>query len=271
MPRRPLLAALLAACAAPAWAVYTPVNPNGNGDGDERCLAGVTCAAGAYSGAKSIIRSLEIDFGLAAGTIQRVDDALDTSWVKLAADAALRPVARYADDNGLLGVGVTSGAGYTVLTASLTDNRVWLEHPSALAGTPQAGDFRQNNFSWIGVPGAVDSLFAFVLQNVTSSLLLASDASLPGYANSGSAADWMVTYHVPGLDYYVLAWEDRTNVKHGRPNDYDYDDYVFLLRGAAPKLLAQDLPMPTPLPAPLAGFALGLCVLARALRRRGAG
>lgn len=267
MPRRTLLSVLLLALAAPAGAALTPVNPHGNGDGAERCLAGAVCGAGAYGGASSILRAYEIDLGLAAGTLQRVDDAFDTSWVKTAADAALRPLARYADDNSLLGVGVSAGTGHTVLTASLTDNRVWLDDPAALAGTPKAKDFKQNTFSWIGVPGDLGALFAFVLHNVTSSLYLSSDTSLPGFSNSGYAQDWMVTYRVPGQDLFVLAWEDRTSIRNGLPNDYDYNDYAFVLRGAAPAALAQ-LPVPTPLPGALASFGLGLGLLAGALRRR---
>jgi len=78
------IAALAALAAAGlAHGVVTPVNANGNGDGAERCLAGPTCAAGAYAGVASVLRAFEIDQGLAAGSLQRVDDALDKRWVAL--------------------------------------------------------------------------------------------------------------------------------------------------------------------------------------------
>jgi hypothetical protein len=265
---RRLLAAAAAACACEAWGALTPVNAHGNGNGAERCLAGSACTAGDYAGATSLVRSLEIDLGLAAGTLQRVDDSLDMQWAKVAEDAAARPFARYAADDSTLGLSPAAGGAFSVLASSLANTRVWVDDPADFAGTPKSGDFRQNAFSWAGLPGDVGSIFAFVLRNLSSHEDLSSDTSLPGFDNSGYAQDWLVTYRVPGMDLFLLAWEDRSTIRHGKPNDYDYNDYVFVVRGAAPKLLVQNLPVPTPLPAPLASLALGVGLLAVAVRRR---
>jgi hypothetical protein len=265
---RALVAAALAACALPAWGALTPVSAHGNGNGAERCLAGIACAAGAYAGALSLVRSLEIDLGLAAGTLQRVDDALDKQWTKVALDAAVRPFARYAADDSTLAVSPLAGGGFSPLSPSLANMRVWVDHPADFAGTPKSGDFRENRFSWAALPGNIGSIFAFVLRNLSSHEDLSSDTSLAGFTNSGYAQDWLVTYRVPGMDWFLIAWEDRMTIREGKPNDYDYNDYVFVVRGAAPKLLVQDVPLPTPLPGALASFALGLALLAGAVRRR---
>jgi hypothetical protein len=266
---RRLLAAVAAACACEAWGALTPVNPHGNGDGGERCLAGTSCTVGAYAGARSLVRSLEIDLGLGAGTLQRVDDALDMQWAKVAEDAAVRPFARYAADHSTLGISLLAGGGFSALASSLAHARVWVDDPADFAGTRKSGDFRRNEYSWAGLPGEVGSIFAFVLRNLSSHEDLGSDTSLPGFDNSGYAQDWLVTYRVPGMDLYLLAWEDRGTIRHGRPNDYDYNDYVFVVRGAAPKLIWQEeTPQPVPAPAALAGFAIGLGLLGGALKRR---
>src|SRR5262249_36967835 len=144
-----------------AHAALTPVNASGNSNGAERCMAGVTCPGGAYAGAVSIVRAFEIDNGLAAGSLQRVDDALDQRWMTLGAQAAIRPLARYAADDSQLGV--WSGAGVATLTPALQNTRVWLDHPSLLAGDPRASDFRQNGFAWTAIPAAAS--FQFVLLN----------------------------------------------------------------------------------------------------------
>jgi hypothetical protein len=251
-------ASLLAGWAGASSAAYTPVNPLGAGNGAERCLAGITCpAAGAYAGAVSIAHAFEIDLRLPAGSLERVDDSLDRLWWTLSEGAALRPLARYARDRSELGV--SAGGGITMLAPSIRNMRVWLDSPELLAGTPRSGDFKKNEFPWYGIPVAPGTPFAFVLRNLSSSLLLSSDPSLPGFSNSGYAQDWMVTWRVPGQDLYLLAWKDRINIgAHGRPNDYDYNDYVFAVQGASP----------VPLPAALALFALGLAALGAAGARR---
>src|SRR5262245_55379145 len=132
--------ALLACCfVLTAQAALTTVNPSGGGNGGERCLAGSSCSGGDYSGAFSIVRSLERDLGLAAGTLQRVDDSFDRRWIGLGPQAALRPFARYAGDNSTLGVGVSSG-GVTTLTGILTDSRVWVNNPSRFASDAESAD-----------------------------------------------------------------------------------------------------------------------------------
>jgi hypothetical protein len=268
MLRGALAAAALAACAFQAKGATTPVNAHGNGDGAERCLAGTTCTAGAYSDALSIVRAFEVDRGLAAGTLQRVDDALDRQWTKVAENAAVMPFASYAADESTLGVSAIAEGDFAPLTPSLASARVWVDDPAEFAGTHKAGDFRQNPFAWAALGGEVGSIFAFVLRNLSANLDLSSDAALAGFDNSGYAQDWVVTYRVPGMDLFLLAWEDRTAIRNGKPNDYDYNDYVFVVRGAAPTPLVEDVPLPTPLPAALASFALGLGLLAGAVRRR---
>jgi hypothetical protein len=246
-----------------ANAALTPINPNGNGDGAERCLTGATCPAGGYAGVVSILRAFEIDQGLAPGSLQRVDDSLDKRWVTLGPQAALRPLARYANDSSLLGVGVSSGAGVITLTTSLSDTHVWVDHPGRFSGA-KSSDFARNTFPWYGIPGS-SAPFAFILDNLSSSLYLSSDPSMPGFANSGYTQDWMVTWRVPGQNLYVVAWEDRVSIgANGLPNDYDYNDYVFVVRDAEPLAVV-------PLPAAAGSLMLGVALLGAGVRRRRAG
>lgn len=249
-------------------AAYTPVDSNGNGA--ERCLVGSTCGAGAYAGAPSIVAAFERDLGLAPGSLQRIDDAYDKRWSVLAPDAAVRPFARYGADNSILGL--SSGGGFSALSsgrrkAALKNERVLVEHPSLFRRTREHGEFRRNTAPWLGLPAGATS-FAFALHNLSSSLYLSSDTSLRGFANSGLPQDWMVTYRVPGQDLYLIAWEDRTSLRGGRPSDFDYNDLVFLVRGAAPLMAPIGEPAPTPLPSPLLGFLAGLGSLALFWRRR---
>jgi hypothetical protein len=266
-PRLLAAAGLLLPLAA-AQAALTPVNPNGAGNGAERCLAGATCAQGAYAGAPSIVRAFETDLGLAAGSLQRVDDGLDQLWTKVSGDAALRPIARYAGDNSKLGV--SSGGPTTLLAPTLASGTVLVDHPGLFAGTPHAGDFALNADPWVSIP--LTSPFAFVLKNLTSALTLSSATGLAGFSNSGYAQDWMVTYRVPGQNLYLMAWEDRRSIgANGLPNDWDYNDYVFEVRGVAPyTMTGQGDPAPAPL-APALGFMLaGLGALGATARRRAA-
>lgn len=265
---------LLAACSLlpSAHAALTPVNPRGGGDGDERCLIGTYCTAGDYRGALSIVAAFERDLGLAAGSLQRVDDAHDKLWSVLAPDAAVRPFARYAGDRSVLGW--SGESGFSALSPrprgqALKNERVLVDHRSIFRRTREHGDFRTNRSPWTDLPDGLAS-FAFVLNNRSSSLYLSSDTSLGGFGNSGRSEDWMITYRVPGQNLYLIAWEDRAAARHGRPNDYDYNDLVYLVRGAAPVMTPQDEPQPnpTPLPASFSVMLLGLAGLGFAVRRR---
>lgn len=251
-----------------AHAALTPVNASGNGNGAERCLVGTSCPQGGYAGAASILRAYELDRGLAAGSLQRVDDASDRDWMRVSADAAVRPLARYAGDQSRLGV--TSGSGVSLLTPVLQNFNVRVEHPGIFGADPRTGDFQQLPATWYGFAGTLGAPFAFVLHDLTVSLLLASNTALAGFSNSGYSQDWMVTWRVPGQDRYLIAWEDRRNIGgNGLPNDYDYNDYVLEVRGATPYAMSGEGEMP-PVPLPLAlGFMLaGLAVLGGAARRR---
>lgn len=251
-----VLAALLAH-AGLAWAAFTPVNEHGGGNGGERCLAGASCTQGTYAGAVSILRAFEIDLGLAAGSLQRIDDRADTRWVVRSADAALRPLARYAADDAVLGVSPSAA-----LTGPLANASVWLDAPGALSGSVNGGDFESSS-SWSAIPLAAGRRFAFVLHNLSTSHFFRSN-------NGRGAPDFMVTWRVPGENLYLIAWEDRRKLDAaGRPNDYDYNDYVFLVRGAAPATLSHaETPAATPLPGALGLLAAGLGALGAALRRR---
>jgi hypothetical protein len=266
-----VLAALLGAALLPAaQAALTPVNASGAGNGAERCLSGIFCAGGSYGGAPSILFSYAVDRGFAFNSLQRVDDSLDRTWSVVSASAAVRSIARYAGDQGQLGV--TSGAGVSMLTPVLQNSSLGVENPGLFAGSVRSGDFRQLSSAWTALPGAIGSPFAFVLQNLTSSLLLASDTALGGFSNSGYAQDWMVTWRVPGQDTYLIAWEDRRNIVNGRPNDYDYNDYVLEVRGVSPYsgggMTGQGDPPPVPLPPALWLMLSALGIFGAAFRRR---
>jgi hypothetical protein len=261
-------AVFCALCVPAAQAALTTVNVSGGGNGAERCLAGASCAQGAYAGSVSIVRAFEIDLGLAAGSLQRVSDARDKEWITVSSDAALRPVARYAGDDSRLAVRDGAG-GITTLSPVLANFDVWVDHPSLFPADPRHGDFSRNPFSWSSIPGTPGTLFSFVLNNLSSSLRLSSNTGLAGFSNSGYTQDWMVTYRVPGQNLYLVAWEDRRNIgANGLPNDYDYNDYVFAVRGVSTlDMQGQGDPAPTPLPPAAALLLVGLGFLGAAAHR----
>src|SRR5262245_33036037 len=129
-----LAAGCFAAC---AHAAYTPVNPNGNGDGAERCLTGLTCGAGAYSGALSIVAAFERELGLAPGSMKRVSDGNDQRWSVLGPSAAVLPVARYAGDSSV--PGFFSAGGLSTLTGPLQTRRLPAHKPAHGSRPAQAG------------------------------------------------------------------------------------------------------------------------------------
>jgi hypothetical protein len=236
-----IVAALTSATAAQA--AFTPIAARGGGDGSERCLTGLRCSGGAYDRALSITRSFEMDLGLAAGTLQRVDDALDGTWSVLGAGAAVLPIARYAADVSRLGV-TLPGGGVSFVGGVIADDRVLV----------------RNRVAWLPLGLSPRSQFSFVLDNLSSRLRLASDTELSGFANSGFTQDWMVTWRVPGEDLYLVAWEDRANIgANGLPNDFDYNDYAFAVRGVEP-LWPTD-PSTVPLPPALGMLGSGLAAL----------
>lgn len=247
-----------------AQAALTPINDSGNANGAERCLAGVLCAQGSYGGSVSILRAYEIDHGLAAGSLQRVDDAGDRDWMLVSAEAAVRPLARYAGDESRLGL--FSGGALSILTPTMPKSELRVGQPALFGADPHASDFRRLGALWYGLTAPSDVPFAFVLQNLTASLLLSSNTALAGFSNTALAQDWMVTWRVPGQDRYLIAWEDRSNVgADGLPNDYDYNDFVIEVRGAIPYPGGGELPV-VPLPPALGLLLAGLGAIAAAAR-----
>lgn len=249
MNRRVLMAGAVAAAlmSAPA-AALTYVNPLGAGTGSERCLEGGNCpGAGKYAGLPSIQSLIEADRGI---TLTRVDDAFDALWRATGPVIEVRALARYAGDSSGLGIGSGGGSFVSILASPIGNSRV------GVTTLPTGGDlFFLGSFVSIAAPSAP---FAWILNNLTQNYRLASDASLPGYANSGLAADWMVTFRSSSGDSWFIAFEDRVGPLNANgPFDYDFNDYVFEVRGVAP----------VPEPSTWAMLAAGLLMLAAAVRR----
>lgn len=262
--------------AIPSQAAFTPVNATGAGSGNERCLAGAYCpASGTYGSALSILRAYEVDRGLAAGSLQRVDDALDTQWISLGG-AQAQAIARYSSATAVLGIGLVSSPGsYAAVTGALANARVQVQNPAAFAGTPRSQDFAGFASGWADITVAANRAFVFVLGQIGSSVRLGSDSGVSGYTNSGRPQDYMVTYRVAGSDRYLVAWEDNyRRTGGGAPGDYDYNDYVVELNNVRPfanqpggGFGTMDL-TPVPLPAGFALLASGLALFGATARRR---
>lgn len=242
-----LAAALIA---APAGAL-TYVNPLGAGTGNERCLEGGNCpGTGSYAGLASIQSLIEADRGI---TLTRVDDAFDTLWRATGTMIEARAIARYAGDSAGLGIGSGGGSFVSILASPIGNSRIGYLNTAV----PKVGEpFVLGSFTSIAAPSAP---FAWILNNLTQNYLLASDTSLTGYANSGLAADWMVTFRSSSGDSWFIAFEDRIGPLNANgPFDHDFNDYVFEVRGV----------MPVPEPSTWAMLGAGLVLLAAAVRRR---
>lgn len=245
------------AVAVPSHAALTYVNPQGN-YGNERCLEGTTCSGGAYNNTVSIIHALEMDMGLAAGSITRVDDGLDQIWSNTINNGGqVMTRARYAADN--LRLGYDSGAGYQYLTGNTTNRTVLVENPGLFSTDPRAGDFEAiGTASWTTIPLSTDMMFAFIMRDVSINTYWSSNNSgsgvgSTGYANSVNLNDHMVTYRISN-DHYIIAWEDRPF----SGADLDYNDFVAEVRFVTP----------VPVPAAFLMFGPALLGLLGLARRR---
>lgn len=238
---------------AVSQAALTPVAAQGDNNGSERCLVGNagTCSGGAYNGALSIVRAIEIDLGLSQGTIQRVDDSLDQIWnTTQAAGGSALARARYANDDNRLGY--DAGNGYQELVGSVGDDKVVVfnQNNPDLIGTPKSSEFLyDSNPTWVTIPTSPGEEFAFILRNATTNTFWTSNNSgtgvaNAGYANSGTLIDHLVVFKI-AHNHYLLAWEDRLI----NSPDNDFNDFV-----AEVKFIE---PVPVPAAAWLFGSALG--------------
>jgi hypothetical protein len=258
---------LLGGACVTAYASTTAVNALGAGNGAERCLEGYRCAGGSYNNALSLITVFEQDLGLAPGSFERLDDDFDKLWQNLVAGdgrGQVQALARYAGDKSRLGF--DAGSGYVQLTSSLANEKVIVNNAFAYAGDPLAhrDDFIVAADSWITIPLARATPFAFVLNDLSMLYRITSNpesgVGSAGYANSGLALDYMVSYRVPdSVPHFFIAWEDR-NPRLGNTGDGDYNDFIAEVRWATPM----------PEPQTYALILIGLGLLGFIARRRGA-
>lgn len=250
---------LIAAGAAEAQTTY--INPDGGGASqNERCLVGIdgVCEGGAYDGALSIIRALEMDLG---GALIRVDDGLDQLWTAIGNQQGnLVGRARYAADT--LRLGYDSGGGYVDLVANIPTGQVRVSAANlGMFAGPQStnyGDSFQTVGNWTPVSLTPGTVFAFILSDSTVTNRWTSNNSgagigSAGYSNSGNLDDHMVTFQLSPT-HYIIAWEDRPFGMSG--TDLDYNDMVLEVRWLTP------VPVPAALPLVLSGL-LGLFGFAR--------
>jgi hypothetical protein len=248
---RSIVAIGLAISILGAQAQQTPINPDGGGE-TERCLVGVNgiCQGGAYDGAVSIVRALEMDLG---GSLVRVDDGLDRIWQAISNQAGnVVGRARYAADS--LRLGYDAGAGFVDLVGNIPTGQVRVSNVGLFAGAQQNnyGDSFQTVANWTPVSLTPGTLFAFVLSDLSVTNRWTSNNSgggigSAGYANSANGDDHMVTFQL-APNHYIIAWEDRPLAG----SDRDYNDMVLEVRFLTP------VPLPAALPLLLSGLlALG--------------
>jgi hypothetical protein len=253
-------ALMLALGAVGAEAQTTFVNPDGAGE-TERCLVGIggVCQGGAYGGAVSIVKAIEMDLG---GSLVRVDDGLDRIWQALGnqGNSVVVARARYAADT--LRLGYDAGAGYVDLVGNIPTGQVRVRDVGLFTGTQSTNynDSFEAVAAWTPVTLAPGTLFAFVLSDLSvtnrwTSNVGGAGVGAAGYANSVNREDHLVTFQF-SPSHYVLAWEDRPL----GASDRDYNDMVLEVRFLAP------VPAPAALPLLVSGLA-GLWGFARARRK----
>jgi hypothetical protein len=238
--------------ASTAHATQTFVDPRGN-FGAERCLignGGICATGGAYGGDISILRAMEIDQDLAAGSLVRVDDDFDRIWQSVVTSGGqVLTRARYAAHT--LSLGFDGGSGYTFLMQNVGDFKVRVDNAADFAGTAHASDFQTWAPNWVNIPLNAGASFAFVLRDQSTGTDWTSNngsggVGSAGYANSG-AEDHMVAFRADA-DHYFLGFEDLRTAE----SDFDYNDMVVEVRFVHP------VPLPAALPLLLSGlFGLG--------------